>query len=586
MKKFISLMLSIAVMAGSLSVTVLADTANSQPVGGVYPVEGIECTDNIDIDSYVYKPSDGGSEVMALSATPDWLTQRSYLLYDYLGEQDNGAEKQAFYNKVFDSLSAFANDEYAKPVYYSFTTTGGTTYSGNYIFVSADEGSSLSHTDANAVYNAVLLDNPQFYFVGASLYGKASTAYIGADVKSDYISGSVRVAQNDVITASVAEYDEVVDPNMSNYVIEKTVHNKLIADNSYKYDSNGNPSETVQSHSIIGSLDPSEGGGVCESYAKAFKLLLNRYDVPCYYLAGIAYSGSGSGGHAWNCVQLADGNYYYVDVTWDDVRGTLPYYKYFNMPASTFTSSHVVSSDYMSYVEALPTCSDNTTYYSSNAYTAPNVDESETRTTTERQTEATTVEESTETTSYKSYEYSTEATTNAAQKLFDGSYRSTVAKPYVTSDTNVTLGTFSDVDAPFAMFSGNSKFCFLINGRANFSLRYGGMNSGSEINIYVDDTLYKTMVYSGGYEYNIVLPMGSHKITVKATNGTYIYGTTLDYYGDIDADGELSILDSVLYQSNDTYDYSRKDILDADGNGIVNNLDYAYVLRMAAGISV
>ena len=52
-----------------------------------------------------------------------------------------------------------------------------------------------------------------------------------------------------------------------------------------------------------------EGNAVCQGYALAFKVLMNRAGVPCCYVNGV--------GHAWNGVQL-DGTWYYVDVTWDD----------------------------------------------------------------------------------------------------------------------------------------------------------------------------------------------------------------------------------------------------------------------------
>ena len=52
-----------------------------------------------------------------------------------------------------------------------------------------------------------------------------------------------------------------------------------------------------------------EGNSVCQGYALAFKALMNRADVPCFFVNGE--------GHAWNMVEL-DGAWYYVDVTWDD----------------------------------------------------------------------------------------------------------------------------------------------------------------------------------------------------------------------------------------------------------------------------
>lgn len=55
------------------------------------------------------------------------------------------------------------------------------------------------------------------------------------------------------------------------------------------------------------------GTGVCDSYAGAYMHLMEYLGVSCKHV-----SGKGNGGsHAWNALKL-DGNWYWVDVTWDD----------------------------------------------------------------------------------------------------------------------------------------------------------------------------------------------------------------------------------------------------------------------------
>lgn len=60
-------------------------------------------------------------------------------------------------------------------------------------------------------------------------------------------------------------------------------------------------------------------GPVCEGYARAFKVLCDRLGIPCVLTEG--YSRSENSGktelHMWNYVQV-DGNWYAVDVTWND----------------------------------------------------------------------------------------------------------------------------------------------------------------------------------------------------------------------------------------------------------------------------
>ncbi|WP_304596717.1 leucine-rich repeat protein [Adlercreutzia caecimuris] len=71
----------------------------------------------------------------------------------------------------------------------------------------------------------------------------------------------------------------------------------------------------------ISALEGREGdkGPVCEAYARAFKVLCDRSDIPCVLVDGTAVTSSGSGGHMWNYVSL-EGEWYGVDATWNDPR--------------------------------------------------------------------------------------------------------------------------------------------------------------------------------------------------------------------------------------------------------------------------
>jgi hypothetical protein len=58
------------------------------------------------------------------------------------------------------------------------------------------------------------------------------------------------------------------------------------------------------------------GTGVCNSYARAYKLLLDECGIACRRVAGYAY-GEPSAGHAWNAAKIG-GKWYLFDLTWDD----------------------------------------------------------------------------------------------------------------------------------------------------------------------------------------------------------------------------------------------------------------------------
>lgn len=75
-----------------------------------------------------------------------------------------------------------------------------------------------------------------------------------------------------------------------------------------------------------------DGRTVCAGYARAFQYVMQKLDIPCYYVVGVADED-----HAWNIVELDDG-FYNVDVTWDDTE--YGRYDYFNRTDAEFAPSH------------------------------------------------------------------------------------------------------------------------------------------------------------------------------------------------------------------------------------------------------
>ena len=81
---------------------------------------------------------------------------------------------------------------------------------------------------------------------------------------------------------------------------------------------------------------------VCQGYANLFYRLANSAGIDCRIITGRGNSGSGWLDHAWNIVQMDDGKYYCVDVTWDEGRSS---HSYFLKGLTEFSKNHVVRTE-------------------------------------------------------------------------------------------------------------------------------------------------------------------------------------------------------------------------------------------------
>lgn len=100
-----------------------------------------------------------------------------------------------------------------------------------------------------------------------------------------------------------------IKPGMNQREMAIAVNNFLCDHVEYDY--------THSRHSAFDAL--AYGSAVCQGYANAYQRIMNSLGVPTDYVSGYAWSGREWGRHGWNRV-LIDGNYYYVDVTWNDAK--------------------------------------------------------------------------------------------------------------------------------------------------------------------------------------------------------------------------------------------------------------------------
>lgn len=107
----------------------------------------------------------------------------------------------------------------------------------------------------------------------------------------------------------------------SRYEQIRQINTWLIQNNSY---CSGDPDsllpDNIAPYGCLSALKGSSGkeGPLCEGYARAFKVLCDRLYIPCVLVSGCAIDSNGEGGeHMWNSVQMEDGAWYGVDITWN-----------------------------------------------------------------------------------------------------------------------------------------------------------------------------------------------------------------------------------------------------------------------------
>ena len=130
--------------------------------------------------------------------------------------------------------------------------------------------------------------------------------------------------------------NEIKAKYSTDYEREKAVHDWIVLNAEYDYDKYCNGTLESWDYRPYGIFIMKTG--VCQAYAEAFELCMLMMDIDCRVVTG---KGNG-GGHAWNAVKL-DGEWYQVDVTWDDPvpdeKGRV-YYSYFNITDAMMKVDH------------------------------------------------------------------------------------------------------------------------------------------------------------------------------------------------------------------------------------------------------
>lgn len=182
----------------------------------------------------------------------------------------------------------------------------------------------LTKEAAMSVMERFRADNPQYFWVSnrTSVSYDPSTGIVSRCILF-YSDGTVTddlsttVANRNTIKARRSEVEAAVkaivgkiNPAADDYTKEKQIHDYLV--DTMKYDSAAANEPMVGNNlknafNVYGALI--EKKGVCEGYSKAFQYLCYEVGINANQVIGV--------GHMWNVVKIG-GDWYQIDVTWDD----------------------------------------------------------------------------------------------------------------------------------------------------------------------------------------------------------------------------------------------------------------------------
>ena len=253
-------------------------------------------------------------------------------------------------------------DEYAKIIYKGFENNKENMKSGTYTIDFGNQFNELLNSDGGeeklniafqSAWNAYTYDNMDLFYIdvekliltintttalsihNVKLYNGENNSYLKQEFQTNINLNEKLELLNKIKGQIKSQLEGYTD-----YVKVKEVHNWLIK--AIEYDTN---ETTIEPYSIYGAL--TQGKAVCEGYARSFKYIMDELEIPCVLVSGTATNSNGiTESHAWNYV-LLNGDWYAIDVTWDDPiiigEGTVSEdtnYKYFLKGANTFLITH------------------------------------------------------------------------------------------------------------------------------------------------------------------------------------------------------------------------------------------------------
>lgn len=248
--------------------------------------------------------------------------------------ENYGAAKdyQTLYMKMLELLkNNYDSDEDVAPKDFN-----GTSY---YCIGSLEYASyGISSDMLLTIYNDVLYDHPLLFNGSRTVIYDGMYVYLM--VADEFYSGTTRHIYKTNIENAIKTFETLTQDAATNFEIVKIVHDEVIRTLEYGFMEDGvTPLDNGYVHSVAGYVD-SEKKAVCDGYACMMQAVLSYLDIENYFVPGTGVDAQADVNHAWNMAGLGNGNYYFVDATWDDTAEEGGEQEYLCFGNNTYTTTH------------------------------------------------------------------------------------------------------------------------------------------------------------------------------------------------------------------------------------------------------
>ena len=213
----------------------------------------------------------------------------------------------------------------------------------------------LSTSEARAVYYWFKYNHPEYYFLKHTALSTSSSLFPCLFESDSMLDGEKRAKVTNELFDKLDGWIKTVEANATTTYQKELYANNLICETvTYNHESlkDGHEDELDLCQSLYSVVILEDT--VCAGYAEAFCAMMNAMNVD----AVVAISNT----HAWNVVQFDNGNYYAVDVCWNDTDKASPAYKndYMNVGTAGWTTPqhiehHTYQTRLTSWTPAIPT---------------------------------------------------------------------------------------------------------------------------------------------------------------------------------------------------------------------------------------